>query len=361
LIIKDSIAISITEETHVAACRRAAADLCRRLGLSDATVARAELIVVELAGNILHHAERGHVLLGPTALGHGLQIIAADLGPGLGDLERAMADGYSTRTTPGLGRGVVRRQAGALDVYSRTDAGSVLSTTVCDEPGGMPFEAAVVSTHLEGETVNGDSWAIYPASAASPDRTVFLMVDGLGHGHFAAEAAAVVLRVADTAMAADPTIPLTALLQRMNAPMTSTRGAAVMLISASESKVLCSGIGNISAALCGPDGGSHNLVSHNGTVGHRMPRVQEFESPLTRGTLLVMHSDGISARWKLSQYPGLVERAPATVAGVLYRDAARGRDDASVLVARLPAGAGTGPEWGSRRAWNSNAGADPLG
>jgi hypothetical protein len=46
-----------------------------------------------------------------------------------------------------------------------------------------------------------------------------------------------------------------------------------------------------------------------------------------------MHSDGVSARWALAAYPGLFGRHPAVVAGVLYRDFSRKRDDATVLVA----------------------------
>jgi len=46
-------------------------------------------------------------------------------------------------------------------------------------------------------------------------------------------------------------------------------------------------------------------------------------------------SDGVSARWSLSAYPGLYRRHSAVVAAVLYRDFARRRDDATVIVARL--------------------------
>jgi hypothetical protein len=47
-----------------------------------------------------------------------------------------------------------------------------------------------------------------------------------------------------------------------------------------------------------------------------------------------MHSDGVSARWDLSRYPGLLLRHPNVVAGVIYRDFSRGRDDALVVVVR---------------------------
>jgi anti-sigma regulatory factor (Ser/Thr protein kinase) len=330
--IKEAAVIAVAEQTQTAVARRAAADLCRRLQLSDATIARAELVAVELAGNILQHAERGHLFLAPVPCApKAIQIIATDRGPGLGDLARAMQDGFSTGDTPGLGLGAIRRQADALDLYSRAGIGTVIAATLRDQQVRACAPTAILSTHLEGETLNGDCWAVY----ASEGRTVFLVVDGLGHGYYAAQAAATAIDVADRTFASDPGIPLSAVIQRMHQPMQSTRGAAVLLASVEGSQVICCGIGNISAVLCSPDGGSRSLVSHNGTVGHRMARVQEFTYPSTRGTFLIMHSDGISARWKLAQYPSLLQHSPAVVAGILYRDGVRDRDDATILVSNL--------------------------
>jgi hypothetical protein len=45
-----------------------------------------------------------------------------------------------------------------------------------------------------------------------------------------------------------------------------------------------------------------------------------------------MHSDGIATQWDLGRYPGLLARDPSLIAGVLYRDFLRGRDDATVVV-----------------------------
>ena len=75
------------------------------------------------------------------------------------------------------------------------------------------------------------------------------------------------------------------------------------------------------------------MVSHNGTVGHAVRKVQEFVYPWQPGSLLVMHSDGLGTHWQLGRYPGLASRHPGVVAGVLYRDFRRERDDVTVLVA----------------------------
>jgi anti-sigma regulatory factor (Ser/Thr protein kinase) len=329
--IKETTVISVTEQTHLAAARRAGADLCRRMHLTEATIARAELIAVELASNILHHAVSGHMMFAPVPGSPcSMQIVASDRGPGVGNVMRAMQDGFSTGGTPGLGLGAVGRQADGLDLYSQPGAGTMVAATLHDRTLPEPT-TAVLSTHIQGETLNGDCWGVY----ALEDRTIFLVIDGLGHGHYASQAASIAIEVADHAFRTQPEITLSTLLQRMHGPMQATRGAAVLVVSVSETQALCCGIGNISAALCTPDGTTRNLVSHNGTVGHRMARVQEFSYPLTPGTFLVMHSDGVSARWKLSQYPGLLQHSPAIVAGVLYRDGARERDDATILVSRL--------------------------
>ena len=67
-------------------------------------------------------------------------------------------------------------------------------------------------------------------------------------------------------------------------------------------------------------------------------KLQQFEYDWHDGDLLVMHSDGMSARWKLNDYPGLARADTAVIAATLYRDGKRGRDDTTIIVARLQAG-----------------------
>ena len=62
--------------------------------------------------------------------------------------------------------------------------------------------------------------------------------------------------------------------------------------------------------------------------------MQEFEYNWGPGSLLVLHSDGLSNRWSLDAYPGLVMRHPSVIAAVLHRDFYRGRDDATVVVVK---------------------------
>jgi len=93
-------------------------------------------------------------------------------------------------------------------------------------------------------------------------------------------------------------------------------------------------VGNISGHLLA-SGASQGLVSHSGILGVTMRRVQQFQYDGQAGALLVMHSDGVSARWNLEDHPGLTSCHPAVVCAQLFRDHGRPRDDATVLAVRL--------------------------
>jgi hypothetical protein len=75
-------------------------------------------------------------------------------------------------------------------------------------------------------------------------------------------------------------------------------------------------------------------VSINGTLGHQMTRARQYEYSFEADSLLILHSDGLSANWSPDKYPGLFQRHPGVIAGVLFRDFRRIRDDATVAVAR---------------------------
>jgi hypothetical protein len=92
-------------------------------------------------------------------------------------------------------------------------------------------------------------------------------------------------------------------------------------------------VGNIAGTILKPTG-RHGLASHSGIVGHTVPKIQEFTHPWADTALLVMHSDGLMSRWDLDAYPGLAPRHPGLIAGVLYRDYTRGRDDVTVVAVK---------------------------
>ena len=126
-----------------------------------------------------------------------------------------------------------------------------------------------------------------------------------------------------------------AVLERVHANLRTTRGAAVILIEVDwdQRQLLAVGIGNMVAAII--EGNSvKRIPSYNGIVGHATPRIRELSYALAPAAAVVFHSDGLTTTWQPERYPGLMQHPCATIAGVLYRDCKRGRDDSLVVVLR---------------------------
>ena len=122
-------------------------------------------------------------------------------------------------------------------------------------------------------------------------------------------------------------------IHRVLAP---TRGAAVAVacVDRPAHLVRFCGIGNIAAALL-TDGATKRMVSLNGTAGKVAPRLREFAYPYTGAVTVILHSDGLSAKWDMEAYPGLGTCRPSVIAGVLSRDFRRTHDDALIVVLRV--------------------------
>lgn len=344
-----TVVLVVDESSRVGTARRAAESMAQAVGLGPDEIGRVGLVATEAATNLARHARRGQMLLRGLFAGgrRGLEIVAADAGPGMSDLERVLRDGYSSAGSAGEGLGAIRRRADAFDLHSRPDAGTVLLARVWDGrattgPSAVPrgnlvdesdLELGVVCRPVEGETACGDAWAIDRRG----DTLRVILVDGLGHGPDAALAADEAIRVLRRHQGGPEDS-----LDAAHATLRATRGAAAAVadIRAPEGEVRFAGVGNIAAMLV-TVGDSRSLVSHNGIVGHQMRRAPEQRVPWTAGGTLLAHTDGLTTHWRLADYAGLVRRHPALLAAALFRDHARARDDATVLVVREFAG-GTG-------------------
>jgi serine phosphatase RsbU (regulator of sigma subunit) len=185
-----------------------------------------------------------------------------------------------------------------------------------------------VNVPLGGEGASGDGW-----SAGVGEHITAFVVDGLGHGEEAGEAARAAVERFEERRITDPV----EFLGRAHDSMRGTRGgvAAVCVVEPYSGQVAFAGLGNITGEIISASGKQY-LSSHPGTLGTQltMPktRLQHYKWP--PGGTLVMCSDGIRAGWGLSSYPGLIGHDPAVIAAVLHRDFTRGTDDATVLVVR---------------------------
>jgi anti-sigma regulatory factor (Ser/Thr protein kinase) len=325
----------VEDSSQVGDCRRAAQRLAELHEFDETLVGRVGIVATELANNLAKHAAQGELLI-QAILGSGgvtIELLAIDRGPGM-NVERCMRDGYSTGGTAGTGLGAISRLSNLFDVYSLDGQGTVAVSRIEKRAGtgartaplNGALEFGAISVALAGEIECGDAWRI----ADSGQTLSMMVVDGLGHGPLAATAA----QAAVAAFAERPFDEPGEAMQHLHRALSGGSGgaAACAMLRAGESKVFYSGVGNICGSLVSTEK-SRGMVSHNGILGVQLLRRQQFEYQCSPGDRIVMHSDGMSARWSISSYPGLFVRHAAVIAGVLYRDHARARDDVTVLVA----------------------------
>ena len=320
--------VPVTDASSVGEVRRSAAMAAHRLGFDETRSGELALLATEASRNVLIHGGGGQVVLAGMNDGSGpaARILAIDQGAGIPNVPRAMSDGYSTAGTMGGGLGAMKRIATALEIFTgRT--GTIVMLELGQAPQTDKLQLAGIAVPYPGELLSGDGWSSYSKS----DRTLVMLADGLGHGFEAAEAAkeaiATFLRRVDSAPGQ--------ILQYMDDALRKTRGAvaAIAEIRPNEKELIFAGIGNISCSLVA-GGASRSFVSHNGTLGVRTSRIQEFRSDWPNDAVLVLHSDGLNTKWDLSSYAGLLTRHPAVIAAALLRDFRRQRDDASVVVVK---------------------------
>jgi anti-sigma regulatory factor (Ser/Thr protein kinase) len=323
--------LEIDDPSRAAESRRIATKVAEWEKLPAARVADAAIVATELATNLLKHAQRGMLQIAPiSALGSpGIEFVAIDRGPGLANVGDYFIDGYSSKGTSGTGLGAIRRLSDEFDIYSQPGKGSVLLARIFAASGDArpAFNLGFTARQSPGESVSGDSWAV----RFGQDSLLIMVADGLGHGTLACEASS----AAEAAFRASKEEMPVELVQIMHRALRGTRGAAVAVsrIEFREKQVRFAGLGNISGVVVAP-AITHSMVSHYGTAGVEARHIRDFVYPWTDDSLIVMHSDGLSAHWNLSTSPGLMQRHPSAISGVLYRDAVRGRDDACVIVGR---------------------------
>jgi anti-sigma regulatory factor (Ser/Thr protein kinase) len=328
------VAFPIGEPTDIAAVRRAASDLAERLHFGAVGIGQLAIVVTEAATNILKHAGRGEILLRPLHRGAraGVEILAIDAGPGMGNLSNSMVDGNSTAGSYGAGLGAMRRLTAQFDVYSLPGKGTVIGMVVWDgavRPPAPCMEHGVVCLPMPGEEISGDAWGLYSDHSCA----TVVVADGLGHGPQAAEAS----ELAVATMLEQRAQVVAGLLQAAHLALKATRGAAVAVakVDLHHHQLQFGGIGNIAALVAESHGsGHHHLVSLNGIVGSNLRKVHTVSAPWLAGALMIVHSDGLGTRWDLADYPGIVSYPAHLIAAVLYRDFQRGRDDVTVLVVR---------------------------
>jgi hypothetical protein len=192
--------------------------------------------------------------------------------------------------------------------------------------GQAPVRLGAATRPCPGETENGDRWIVHHHAGVAR----IAVIDGLGHGAPAAQAAEAAL----AALARRPELSPVDGLRICHEPLRGTRGAAISLVSidAAAQRLVYSGVGNVEAHLW-RGGRWERPITYRGIVGVTLPTVRAFDFVLGAAWLLILHTDGLSARLELDDPAEALGRDPADLADDLLRRWARDHDDATVVVA----------------------------
>ena len=317
--------LRVEDPSAAAACRGAATALAARLQFPVARTDQLTLAVTEAATNLHKHAVQGSMLLriAREEGRPGIEMVTIDAGPGLRDAAAALRDGHSTSGSLGIGLGAIRRLADFCDIYSVPGQGTALVTRFWPGPPPAPARYAGLVRPITGETECGDVFGAAETAAG----VTGVLCDGLGHGPLAARAATEAVAV----VLEDPAAGPAALLERVHRRIAHTRGGAIAVVQVSGPDVRFAGLGNIAAVILA-EGTRRSMVSVPGIAGHQARSLKQFGYTAPPGAAIILHSDGVSARWDAGALPGLERKDPLVVAATLLAQAGTRRDDAGVLV-----------------------------
>lgn len=192
---------------------------------------------------------------------------------------------------------------------------------------GSAIEWGVAGRPLAGYERSGDLHVV----AEVDDGTLVAVIDGLGHGDAAADAAEVAGRIIDQYAAE----PLERLVPRCHEAMRHTRGAVMGLARFRDAGVMTwLAVGDADGVLV-PAGADESRIrsmpQHRGIVGSNLPPLHAVKFDLAPGDVVVMATDGITHDG-LRRTP--VRSTPQWLASDILARSARPNDDALVVVVR---------------------------
>jgi negative regulator of sigma-B (phosphoserine phosphatase) len=172
------------------------------------------------------------------------------------------------------------------------------------------------------EGYGGDAYLV----KESPEKVLIAVIDGLGHGvmaHQAAQKAVETLKNMDCDA-------LEEMLEKAHRALSDTVGVVIGLVEVDKKERILTytGVGNISIRLIGSR--DIQMLLPEGILGYRFERRIIKQIPLLSKDLLIMHTDGISPNYELNS---IIDEHPQDIAQNLMNGFRSPNDDALVLVA----------------------------
>jgi negative regulator of sigma-B (phosphoserine phosphatase) len=192
------------------------------------------------------------------------------------------------------------------------------------------FSYGVKEAALQGETDSGDHYII---KQSLNDSVLIGIVDGVGHGKEAANAAQKAISILNQWQNES----LAELMEKCHAELMETRGAAITLAFLQKDyQVMWLGVGNVAAVHW-----KHNqdntsqveeLFTRGGIVGLELPPLQMSKFVAEPGDLLIIATDGISNQFM--DLAPMYHVIPQTIAEHIFSEFRNPNDDSLVFVLR---------------------------
>ncbi len=342
--------LDLADEGDIGQAKRSVRRCAAGIGFNERQLAEIDIAIKEIGTNAVKFARgTGHLYFAraeETIEEDGIELIYLDKGPGIEDISTAIEDGFTTAGTMGAGLGAIKRmsdefymyssverQTRRLSLYGRTTTGTaiVFRKHLSGEKHPRQHSREVwggFSRPLMRSDANGDAYVI----RQQENRLLVAIIDGLGHGLAAREAA----REAKAAIERHEYSPVENILRATHEELKMTRGAVagIAALDRQAGTIEYVGIGNTDCRVISA-AGQTRFISLNGTLGSRLDRVRVFKEQLPKVATLVMSTDGISERWDLEYYPELLGLHPQLLCAVILRDYGRPADDATIICGRL--------------------------
>lgn len=311
----ESRLVVIEREVDLFIARETAKLLAAQAGFNSYFCANIETAVSELCSNVLRYGVKGRGILRVTDAYFEVELL--DEGPGFGS---------AATESGGLGIGLAgaKRLMDELSTENLPDGARVVARKyLMDRPVRPPsmWETVCVMSVLRGEVEGGDASLVQE----SDGRLLAVVVDGLGHGSAAANAAASVVEH----VLRHSELEIVRLLTGAHEAAGSTRGAVAMVVRIDPKAGLLdyAGVGDVTGIVMPVQ---HRLIPQGGCLGVKIPDVRSAQVPWDSGSLLALWTDGA----RIEQVGDLQSRTLAESAEDLLRRHRSNRDDALLLTVR---------------------------
>lgn len=125
----EQVTLRVERDGDVVSVRQKGRELAAKIGIRTSDQTLIATAISEIARNIVVYAGRGEVTLSVVSSGdrRGVVIVAKDHGPGIADIEQAMADGFSTGKSLGLGLPGAKRLMDTFEIMSEVGVGTTIT------------------------------------------------------------------------------------------------------------------------------------------------------------------------------------------------------------------------------------------